>query len=474
MNNRCRFVFVFGVITLGGCAGNPAGTKIYNPVSYGATGDGQTLSTAAIQKAIDECFANGGGLVQLPEGRFISGTIFMKSGVTLELSENSTLVGSTNLDHYPVTIPEFRSYTDNYTVRSLIYGENLSNITITGKGTIDGQGKLFPGEWHVRPYGMRFITCRNVRVENITLRNSPMWMQHYLACDNVTISRINVWNHSNINNDGIDIDGCHNVLIDGCTVDSEDDAICLKSTSARMCENVTIKNCTISSYCNAVKCGTETNGGFKNIVVRNCSIQPSQSKAGNYGSPYGLAGIALLIVDGGAMDGVSISDIDIEGTMAPIFIKIGNRARIFKAGLPRPAVGTIRNVTISDINATGAGELGCAIAGLKGHPIENLTLRNLNMSFPGGGKKQDSIRQFDEKAEDYPECSMFMVERLPAYGFYFWHVDGIKIENVKLTPEKPDERFAYVLEDTSNILIDGKTVTSPRDLPEGFHLIDNQ
>ena len=245
-------IAVLGMMIVAGCVTNISGIRVYDPADYGAVHDGQTLCTATIQKAIDECSKHGGGVVRLSGGQFLSGTIFMKSGVTLDLSEDSTLLGSTNLNHYPVTIPEFRSYTDNYTVRSLIYGENLTNIAITGKGTIDGQGKYFKGSQKVRPYGIRFITCQNVQVENVTLMNSAMWMQHYLACDNVTIRGIKVWNHRNKNNDGIDIDSCHNVLIKDCVIDSDDDGITLKSTSARACENITIENCVESSHCNAI------------------------------------------------------------------------------------------------------------------------------------------------------------------------------------------------------------------------------
>ena len=465
---------LLGIIIVAGCVTNISGIHVYNPVDYGAVPNGYTLCTTTIQKAIDECAAHGGGVVQLSGGKFLSGTIFMKSGVTLDISEDSTLLGSTNLNHYPVTIPKFRSYTDNYTVRSLIYGENLTNIAITGKGTIDGQGEYFKGKNKTRPYGIRFITCQNVLIENVTLKNSAMWMQHYLACDNVTIRGIKVWNHSKkSNNDGIDIDGCHNVLIKDCVIDSDDDGITLKSTSARACENITIKDCVISSHCNAIKFGTESNGGLKNMKVSRCIIKPSADRKKIHGHPDGLAGIALEIVDGGIMDQVTISDIQIQGTTSPIFIRLGNRARRFKKNMPKPGIGTLRNVTISDIKASGAGVMGCAIAGLKDHPIENLTLRNLDISFSGGGRKEDSIRRFDEKAKEYPECRMF-ADRLPAYGFYFWHVEGLRIDNVKLTTQKPDERAAIVMEDVSNVVINGKAVFNNQDLPQGIHFITDQ
>jgi len=458
-----KYWLIPGVIFIVGCAMMPSanntygGGVTYNPTDYGAVADGKTLCTAAIQKAIDECWANGGGVVRLSGGKFLSGTIFMKSNVTLAIAEGSTLLGSTNLADYPVTVAAYRSYTDKYTDKSLIYGENLSNIAITGKGAYDGQGAAFKGPWKKRPYGIRFISCTNVTMENITLKNSPMWMQHYLACDDVTIRNITVWNHCNKNNDMIDIDGCHNVLISGCVGDTDDDGITLKSTSGRACENVTIRDCTVSSHCNAIKCGTESNGGFKDMKISHCTIKPSAVKTKIYGRPAGLAGIALEIVDGGTMENINVSNIDITGTTAPIFVRLGDRARRLKKDMPRPGVGKLRNVTISDIKASTDSVMGCAIAGLKDHPIENLTLKNINISFPGGGKEEDRTKSFDEKPGNYPECTMFAA-RLPAYGLYCWNVKGLQLENVKLTTTKPDARAAIVLEDVSDALINGKVV----------------
>lgn len=473
-------VSVLAMIIVAGCITMPPAKRVYDPVDYGAVGDGQTLCTTAIQKAIDACAANGGGVVRLSGGKFLSGTIFMKSNVTLEIAEGSTLLGSTNLADYPVTVAAYRSYTEHYTNKSLIYGENLENIAITGKGTFDGQGKHFEGSWKVRPFGIRLIKCTGVMVEDLTLRNSAMWMQHYLACDDVTIRNITVWNHCNKNNDGIDIDSCHNVLIDNCIIDSDDDAICFKSTASsapRSCEGITVRNCTVSSHCNAIKCGTESSGGFKNIKILNNTVKSSAAKTRFYGMPEGNSGLSLEIVDGGTMENVIVSDLVITGPRSPIFIRLGNRGRKFKQDMATPGVGTMRNITLSNIKATTDHPRGCAIAGITGHPIENLTLKNIEITFPGGGTQGDRKRQFDERASKYPNPNMFRMkegDRLPAYGLYFWHVEDVSLENVKLITRKPDERAAIVLEDVSNVLIDGKAVRSLRDLPPGVHLVAGQ
>ncbi len=416
--------------------------QLYDVRDYGAKPDGKTLATEPIQKAIDRCTAEGGGTVCFPPGTFLSGTIYMKSHVTLRLAAGCTLLGSTDLKDYPPTVQALRSYTDNYTDKSLIYGEKLEDVAITGRGTIDGQGRSFQGPYKVRPYTIRLIQCRRVAVKDVTFRNSPMWMQHYLACDDVRLSGLTVRSRVNHNNDGINIDGCQRVTISDCNVCSGDDALVLKSTSARPCRNVVVSNCVLSSYCNALKMGTESNGGFENIVITGCSIYDTR-----------LAGIALEIVDGGVMDRVVVSNITMERVGAPIFVRLGNRARPFKKGSEKPGMGRMQNVTITNVEAAGANPTGCAIAGLPEAKIENLTLSNIRLSFAGGGTRQDAARAIPENPTAYPEYSMF--GRLPAYGLYCRHVKGLNLSNVQLQTAKPDLRHALVCDDVEDVLIDG-------------------
>jgi len=418
-----------------------ASEQLYDVRDYGAKADGKTLSTECIQKAIDECSKAGGGTVYLPPGTFLSGTIYFKSGVTLKLAAGCTLLGSAELKNYPPTVPAFRSYTDNYTDKSLIYGENVERIGIVGEGIIDGQGASFKGPYKVRPYMIRFIECRNVTVKDVTIRDSPMWVQHYLACDDVRIAGITVRSNVNANNDGIDIDSCRRVVISDCNIDSGDDAIVLKSTSARVCADVVITNCVLSTRCNALKMGTESNGGFQNIAITNCVIYNTR-----------LAGVALEIVDGGTMDRVAVSNITMNGVGAPIFIRLGNRARPFKQDMEAPGMGAMRNITISNIEAAGANPTGCAISGLPDAAIENITLSNVRLSFEGGGTKADAARVIPEMPTDYPEYRMF--GKLSAYGFYCRHVKGLKLLNVQLLLAKPDQRHAVVLEDVEDTLVD--------------------
>jgi len=235
---------------------------IYSIAEKSAVADGKTVCTNAIQSAIDAAAAAGGGTVLVPPGMWCTGTLVLKSFVTLHLEPGSTLSGSTQLADYPEHIPALRSFTDCQVSRSLIYSEDADHIAITGSGTIDGNGGSFPQKYgdtdKQRPYLIRIISCRDVRVENVHLRNSAMWMQHYMDCDRVQVRGISVYNHSNYKNDGLDIDGCRDVNISDCQIDADDDGLCLKGTFQKSAENITITNCVLRSHCTALKFGTES------------------------------------------------------------------------------------------------------------------------------------------------------------------------------------------------------------------------
>ena len=455
--DKTNFSIITTLTCLFACGTVLSAENVYDIRDYGAKPDGKTLCTKSIQNAIDQCAKSGGGTVYLGPGTFLSGTIYLKSGVTLKLDTACTLLGSTNLKDYPETVQEFRSYTDNYTNKSLIYGEKLERIAIIGNGTIEGQGASFEGPYKVRPYMIRIIQCCNVTVKDITIKNSPMWVQHYLACDDVRISGITVRSLVNHNNDGIDIDSCERVIISDCNILSGDDAIVLKSTSARICRDVAISNCILSTRCNALKMGTESNGGFKNIVINGCSIYDTR-----------LAGVALEIVDGGIMDRIVVSNITMNNIGAPIFVRLGNRARPFKKDMDKPYIGIMRNITISNIEATGANVTGCAIAGLPQAKIENITLSNVRLSFSGGGTKSDANRAIPERSDAYPEYSMF--GKLPAYGLYCRHVKGLKLLNAQLQLIKPDQRHGLVMDDVEDALIENLTGPYPMDADSTIRL----
>lgn len=440
------------------------GDIFFNVRDRGATGNGTAKDTAALQATIDACAAAGGGTVVFPAGTYLSGTLVLKSRVTLWLQAGAVLLGSTRLEDYPAIIPAFRSYTDvNYVERSLLYAERVQDVGIFGQGTINGQGgaaafKLPSGREHYkqRPYLIRMIESQRISVRDITLLDSPMWVQHYLACDDLVIDGITVHSLVNANNDGIDLDCCQRVRVANCSITSGDDAIVLKSTAPRPCRSITITNCHLSSRCSALKCGTESTGGFYDIAVSNCVIEDTR-----------LCAIALEMVDGGTLDGITISNIRIRRTRGAIFMRLGNRARPYLAEGPGgtigthvippgekiPGVGQFRNVHLSQISADGCDATGCAIAGLPGHPLENVTLSGIQLMFDGGGTPDDARRDPPEREPDYPEYKMF--GRLPAFGFFCRHVAGLRLHDVEVGSVKPDARPGLVCQDVSRLEIRG-------------------
>ena len=439
--------------------------EVYDPIQFGAKPDGKTLSTTAIQKAIDACAAAGGGTVRLTKGRYLSGTIFFRNGVTLQVDEGATLLGSTDLNDYPHKTSALRSMNDEkqHVTQSLIYAEKVEKIALRGKGEINGQGASFKvvkkGPVLVnRPFLIRMIECKDVLVEDVTLRNSASWTELYLACDNLTIRGTRVIGHVMRNNDGCDIDGCQNVHISNVETTSDDDGLCFKGDTLRPTKNVVVENCRFYSYCNSLKYGTDSQGGIENVQIRNVELgQPAPGTPKKIlGFPEGVSGIALEIVDGGTMKNVTIDNVKIRGTRVPIYVVLGDRGRHL-IGNPRLPPGILRDVTISNVKAETASNTGCLILGIPEHPVENITLRNIQISFPGGGTLADTVRQFKEKANNYPEGTKY-AKRLPAFGLFAWHVKGLTLDNVKLTTRRPDQRPAIALEDAIDVTINGKEV----------------
>ena len=255
-----------GLLLLLLTAGSRAGAQTYDISSFGAKGDGVTDNTPLIQRAIDSC-AKTGGRVYFPAGTFLTGTLYLKSNVTLHISEGAVVLAHHDISKYPYQDAGIPFYGELWARQSLIFCKGQQNVGIEGKGTIDGQGGKFlantlkkPDRYRNRPYLLWFAGCKNVSVKDVQLRNSAFWMQHYLGCEYVLIDGIRVWNHSNKNNDMMDIDGCKNVTVCNVIGDSDDDGITIKSTSPLVSENITITNCVISSHCNALKFGTESTG----------------------------------------------------------------------------------------------------------------------------------------------------------------------------------------------------------------------
>ena len=455
ISNRLRGMVLY---LLPACGAWPAiaapAEQVVDIRDCGAVGDGKTLCTAAIQKAIDQCAARGGGTVRLPAGAWLTGTVYLESRLTLVLDKGCTLLGSRKHEDYAQARAPAHSAAKQADFRyaAILAGSDLQDVTIRGEGTIDGQGDAFRDKSKPRPKNVYLQRCRNVRIEGIRLQSAGSWMLHGRHCDGLTIRKIDLFNHVAFNNDGLDVDSCRNVLIEDCRVDSDDDAIVLKSLSRDPCRGVVVRNCTISSHCNAIKMGTESGGGFQDITVKDCTIHSPRNSRKTYGAQRGLAGIALEIVDGGILENVAISGIRIDGVTVPIFLRLGNRARTFGPKMPKPGIGKFQHVVLRGIVAENASQIGCSITGLPGHPIQDVLLENVTLGFEGGGARNLASRTVPERAESYPESTMFGT--LPAYGLYCRHVEGLVLRNVRLGTHRPDLRHAVLLDDVKRLTIE--------------------
>lgn len=410
---------------------------------YGAISDGVALNTTAIQKAIDDCNSRGGGKVHFPRGRYLTGTIQIKSGVTLHLDKGATLLGSTDAADYRNLDP-FIDGTGNPLGYALIVAMDAENVGIEGGGTVDGQShgmKAKQNPYVIRPFLLRWLRCTNVTVCDLQLTNPGAWTLNFYRVKGVRVKGVAIRSrHAGVANaDGIDLDSCQNARITDCDIESGDDALCLKSTGSVPTRDVTAENLKLSTACNAIKLGTESLGGFENISVSHCQL-----------ANVGMAGIALYEVDGRNLQNVTISDVAMDGVAVPISIRLGARLRTFREGDQQmPAPGKLCDVTIQNVRAKNIDLIGMLINGVPSYPVENLTFENIQFELRGGGTAEAANVQLPEKEKAYPECSMFG-RTMPAYGIYARHVSGVKFKNVRMTLLKPDARPATVLVDVKD------------------------
>lgn len=440
-------------------------SKIFKVEKYGAVGDSIQVNTKAIQTAIDICAQEGGGVVLFSKGQYVTGTIELKSGVMLEIAQNAKILGSTNLTDYPEKIESFKSVmSENHKYRqSLIYAEKCSNVGIRGKGEIYFRGEKtnFPGKETIgeivgRPFGIRMIECKNVVLQNIFLHNSAAWMQSYIYCQNLIFDGIKVVNQANHNNDGLDPDGCTNLIVRNCYINSEDDALCLKGASGKPTKNILLENSTFLSSCNALKTGTDTQGDFYNIVARNLKLGgiPDEQIA-----PKGhdaSTGITLATVDGGNVHDILIENVTIDKARCPVFIRIGNRLRAMP-NTPLKEVGYLKNIIIENVSGENNYKQGSLISGIKKHPVEDVVIRNYHVKMAGGGDSSLIKKEVPEKEGGYPDAQEFQKQGLPSYGFYVRYATNINIINAGIAPEKPDARpIIAVGKETGNINFNDK------------------
>ncbi|MFI5377988.1 MAG: glycoside hydrolase family 28 protein [Tepidisphaerales bacterium] len=443
----------------------PAAKTVYNVRDYGAVGDGKALDSPAINRAIDACAAAGGGTVCLPAGTYVSGSIHMKSNINLLIDAGATLLGAPqNMNAYDPPEPfEGKAYQDGghtYFHNSLIWGEDLTNVSITGQGMINGGGLTSRdkepglGAMNQGDKAIALKRCRHVLMRDFTIFHGGHFAILVTGCDDMTIDNVTM----DTNRDGLDIDCCRNVMVSNCRINSPgDDALCPKSTYALgkpvITENLTITNCQVSGFKEGtlldgtmqpakrrngrIKFGTESNGGFRNCTVSNCTFRECM-------------GLALEEVDGGIMENITISNLTMMDVQDyPIYIALGKRNR----GPEGAEIGTVRNIFISNVIATGIEKMsGIQITGLPGHYVEGVRLQNIRLVFKGGGTKEDAARMPKELDKGYPEPSKIGI--MPSYGVFCRHVRDVELSDIRVGFEKEDLRPAMVCVDVDGVEID--------------------
>lgn len=444
----------------------PATTiAVYKVEQFGAKADAITNNTNAIQAAIDECSSKGGGKVELSEGVYLSGGLILKNNVTLSINTGSILKAIADISLYKLIQSSVISRMDVVPWRAFIRADSQHDINICGGGTIDASGDAQCFRDGIenspnRPYGLFFVNCSSVSVENLKLRSSAFWMQRYFSCSKVRINRLDVFNHVNKNNDGIDIDSSNDVIVSDCNIDSSDDALCIKSEGERPSKNIVVTNCIVATHASAIKLGTGSVGGFENICISNIVIHRSISKVMMHpmGVWGGLTGIDIATTDGGALRQVQISNISMEDVQNPIHVRLGNRlsgnvARqgygevedksqgVLENGKSTKITGdlTLEDVIISNVMAKNVGPYPVIIAGHEGHPVKRITLRDISIKCAVPGTKQDKNAPVNWKANIYPGRGMYDT-CLPVYGLITNFTEGLVLENFYVIPAKGEVR----------------------------------
>jgi hypothetical protein len=445
--------------TIAACAAEPYARAVQvesqNPVVVpGARTAGETNDTKMLQRAIDQAGEHGGGTVHIVPGRYLSGSLLLRSHVSLWLDSGATIVMSPDAaDFFPAEKPGYDPRTDQSTAdfrHALFAGDSIENVSIFGEGIIDCNRTKGGGP---KPIALR--RCSHLSLRGITIRNSPSYNISLLGCEFVTIDGITIQNGFS---DGIDPDCSRYVTISNCFIESVDDAIVLKSSGAlgerKSTEYVTVDNCVLRTASIHFKCGTESCGDFRNIAVANCVFQ------GGMGMRHGNPGIALYTADGGTLENAAISNIVMRDVGTPIAILRNDRDRCALGNGPGP----LNSVHIANVIATGA-KLPSVIAGLPGAPVTGIYIEGLSIAMADTGIGPETLEAIPESPKQYPQPTMF--GPLPTFGFYLRHVSTISMRDLQLRASTQEQRPAIVADDVDALQLLGYTDDSGK---TGSHL----
>ena len=465
--------------------------KVFDITAYGAKSDGQTLNTAAIQKAIAACHASGGGTVLVPRGVFVSGSLRLKSKVTLRLERDAILRGSPDIADYTVETAElhwggFWKFAASQWRQCLVYAEDAEEIGIEGPGTIDGQGgrerKVFPNAKDPRrPMLVRLVGCRKVTVREVNLLDPASFTTFFVRSEDIHIERVTIRSRNSTNGDGLDFDGCKRVRIQDCDIDAGDDGIGPKVFHPDWPnEDFEISGCRITSRWHAIRVGAESIAPIRRLAVRDCVFTRCQG------------GIKIEASEGALFEDLSFSRIEMKQVCQPIMVLASRFPFSAHNRSARPPAGRIRKVRFSDIRAIAAiredGSLKAkggkkdpfqrpcsAVVSRPGSHIEDVSFTNIDLTFPGGGTTEEASRlDVGELLEstDYMKWAVPFDGEVPASALYLRHVKGVRLENVRFSVEKPDARAFIAGDDVEGLTLNGVVGHAPAPVPGLAKLAD--
>ncbi len=456
----------------------------YDVTGYGITPNDGTLISEKLQKIIDLCAENGGGTVYFPKGEYVLSTVFLKSGVRIEVDEGAIIWGAESFYDYapqePLDFPLYQDPSHSYFHCSMFVAEDCEDIAFLGKGKIDMRSVW--DEDNVRkivhrgPKCIALKNCKRVSITDLTILNVTDLAVYFAGCEDVEVAYLTL----RVYIDGISPDCCKNVRIHDCVVESGDDGIVFKSSYTlnrkEICQDIVVHDCSIKSRCNAIKFGTESNGGFKNIHVSNCKVRESR-----------ITGIAVESVDGAIIDNLSFKNIEMTNVGSPIFVHVGKRLN----GPEGTVVGSIQNIYFENITAQGPYEpyhaipwnyksfvenstlqmpwwikdsddipdeiygkgdwqITSNVCGLEDSILKNIQFKNVRLKVFGACQKMPP--PVDEIKPGYPEVHKYGLH-LPAKGIYFRHIDGLTLDNVVIETEKPDVREDFAYHNAKNVTV---------------------
>ena len=444
-------------------------TDLFDPRTYGAAADGLTKDTAALQAAIDAATVHG-GTVRLTGGIFVSGTLYLKNNVTLEICAGATLLASPDIADYGTNTHHNRYRNEPELDRCFLFAQDAENITICGSGVIDGNATAFPNAGSIyRPMLLRMLRCRNVRVTGLRLLNAAAWTTAFLDSDFIWATDLHIENHANYNGDGLDFDGCRHVWVRGCTINGTDDNLCLQSSGLPV-QDVHISDCAFTSVCAGIRIGLKSIGEISGVVISNCTMRNIWRE-----------GIKLECTEGGSITDILVENVTMHNVRRPIFAILNNRYRPDDLGSSveldhMPPIGTMARLRFAGITAVDDEEMantqhrfdndimgeprfgGCRFDANAAHPIEDVTIRDFWYTAIGG------VHLADLPDTPYPAVPDLLLDPSRPGSENYWpdwsrtthldarNVQSLTLENLHFTALHPDERPKMLIENLEDSL----------------------